>query len=76
MRKGCKHQKLTDWEKQGNRTRSKIRCRIEHVFGIQAQIVGNPILRTIGKARAEVKIGLRNLAYNMHRLGKCMPATG
>jgi len=76
QRKGCKHRKLTDWEKQGNRTRSKIRCRIEHVFGIQAQIAGNLILRTVGKARAEVKIGLRNLAYNMHRLGKCMPATG
>ena len=76
QRKGCKHQKLTAWEKQGNRTRSKIRCRIEHVFGIQVQIAGNLILRTIGTARAEVKIGLRNLAYNMHRFGKCMPETG
>jgi len=76
QRKGCKHQKLTAWEKQGNRTRSKIRCRIEHVFGIQVQIAGNLILRTIGIARAEVKIGLRNLAYNMRRLGKCMPVTG
>jgi transposase, IS5 family len=76
QRKGCKHRTLTTWEKQGNRTRSKIRCRIEHVFGIQAQIAGNLILRTIGKARAEVKIGLRNLAYNMHRLGRCLPATG
>jgi IS5 family transposase len=74
QRKGCRHRKLTDWEKRGNRTRSRIRCRVEHVFGIQAQIAGNLILRTIGKARAEVKIGLRNLAYNMHRLGRCMPA--
>lgn len=76
QRKGCRHRKLTDWEKRGNRTRSRIRCRVEHVFGIQAQIAGNLILRTIGKARAEVKIGLRNLAYNMHRLGRCMPAAG
>jgi IS5 family transposase len=76
QRKGCKHRKLTNWEKQGNRTRSRTRCRIEHVFGIQVQIAGDLILRTIGKARAEVKIGLRNLAYNMHRLGKCMTATG
>lgn len=76
QRKGCRDRKLTDWEKQGNRTRSRIRCRVEHVFGIQAQIAGNLILRTIGKARAEVKIGLRNLAYNMHRLGRCMPAEG
>lgn len=74
QRKGCRYKRLTDREKQGNRTRSRIRCRIEHVFGIQAQIAGNMILRTIGRTRAEVKIGLRNLAYNMHRLGRLMPA--
>ena len=76
QRKGCRNRKLTDWEKRGNRTRSRIRCRIEHVFGIQTQMAGNLILRTIGTVRAEVKIGLRNLAYNIHRLGRCMPVTG
>ncbi len=76
QRKGCKHRKLTTWERQGNQTRSRIRCRIEHVFGVQVQIAGNLILRTIGIARAETKIGLRNPAYNMHRLGKFAPATG
>lgn len=76
QRKGRQNRKLTDWEKRGNRTRSRIRCRIEHVFGIQAQMAGNLILRTIGTVRAEVKIGLRNLAYNIHRLGRCMPVTG
>jgi len=74
QRKGCRHKKLTDWERQGNRTRSRIRCRIEHVFGVQAQMAGTLLLRTIGKARAEVKIGLRNLAYNIHRLGSSAPA--
>ncbi|MFC1550951.1 transposase [Candidatus Latescibacterota bacterium] len=44
LRKGCKHQKLTAWEKQGNWTRSKIRCRVEHVWGIQLQIAGNLII--------------------------------
>ena len=76
QRKGYRHRKLTGWETQGNRTRSRIRCRIEHVFGIQAQLAGTLILRTVGWIRAEVKIGLRNLAYNIHRLGTCMPATG
>jgi len=75
QRKGCRHKKLTDWEKQGNRTRSRIRCRIEHVFGIQAQMAGTLLLRTIGNVRAEVKIGLRNLAYNIHRLGRIAPST-
>jgi IS5 family transposase len=73
QRKGCRHRKLTDWEKQGNRTRSRIRCRVEHVFGMQTQMAGNLILRTVGRLRAEVKIGLRNLAYNMHRVGQLCP---
>lgn len=67
QRKGCRGRQLSEWEKQGNRTRSKIRSRIEHVFGAMRQRAGTVILRTIGIARAEVKLGLRNLAYNMDR---------
>lgn len=67
QRKGCRNKKLTEKEKQGNYTRSKIRSRIEHVFGIQAQRAGNLLLRTIGLVRAKAKIGLRNLAYNIDR---------
>jgi IS5 family transposase len=67
QRKGCRHRKLTEREKQGNRTRSRIRSRIEHVFGVQAKRAGNLILRTIGIVRARIKIGLRNLAYNLDR---------
>ena len=67
QRKGCRNRKLTSWEKQGNHTRSKIRSRVEHVFGVQAMMAGDLLLRTIGIARAWVKIGLRNLAYNMFR---------
>ncbi len=67
QRKGCRHQKLTEWEKRGNRTRSKKRSRVEHVFGVQAMMAGDLILRTIGIVRAKVKIGLRNLAYNINR---------
>jgi IS5 family transposase len=67
QRKGCKNKKLNNWEKQGNHTRSKIRSRIEHVFGVQAQRAKTLIIRTIGIIRADIKIGLRNLAYNMQR---------
>jgi len=66
-RKGCRQRKLTEREKRGNHTRSKIRCRIEHVFGVQAQRAGNLIVRTIGLVRAKAKIGLRNIAYNVDR---------
>jgi len=67
QRKGCKYKKLTDREARGNRTRSRIRSRVEHVFGVQAMRAGALILRTIGLIRAKAKIGLRNLAYNLDR---------
>lgn len=67
QRKGCRHKKLTDWETRGNRTRSRIRSRVEHIFGVQAMRAGDLILRTIGLIRAKAKIGLRNLAYNFDR---------
>ena len=69
QRKGQKNHPLSAWEKQGNRTRSRIRGRVEHVFGAQRQRAGTLLVRCIGLARARVKIGLRNLAYNMDRLG-------
>ena len=68
QRKGRRGRPLSEREQQGNRTRSKTRSRIEHIFGIQSSKAGDLIVRTIGLARASVKIGLRNLAYNMNRL--------
>jgi IS5 family transposase len=67
--KGYKNLKLTDWKKRGNKTRARVRARVEHVFGVQAQKAGTLIIRSIGIFRADVKIGLRNLAFNMDRLG-------
>jgi IS5 family transposase len=67
QRKGCRHKKLTDREAQGNRTRSRIRSRVEHVFGAQAKRAGNLIVRAIGLIRVKAKVGLRNLAYNLDR---------
>ena len=72
QRKGCRNKKLSEREISGNRTRSKIRSRVEHIFGIQAQRAGNLILRSIGKIRAEAKVGLRNLAYNIDRYSMLM----
>jgi IS5 family transposase len=74
QRKGSRHRKLTPREQEGNRTRSSIRSRIEHVFGVQAQKAGDLLLRTIGIARARAKIGLRNLAYNIDRMGMLLAA--
>ncbi|MHB8473086.1 MAG: transposase [Gammaproteobacteria bacterium] len=53
--------------KQPDRIKSTVRARVEHVFGAQAQMGGH-IVRTIGLAKARVKIGMMNLVYNMKRL--------
>ena len=69
QRKGNRNRPLTAREQEGNRTCSRIRSRIEHIFGVQAHRAGNLLLRTVGIARARTKIGLRNLAYNIDRIG-------
>jgi len=51
---------------RANAARSTVRARIEHVFARQKDQMGL-FVRTIGIARAEAKIGLANLAYNMRR---------
>ncbi|MDR1494097.1 MAG: transposase [Planctomycetaceae bacterium] len=65
--KGDRNHPLTDEQKENNRIKSKIRCRVEHIFGAMKRRVGNETLRTIGRARAKFQIELRNLTYNKRR---------
>lgn len=67
-RRAHRNHPLSDAQTRANRAKSKIRARIEHVFGAQQNSVGGRIVRTIGIVRARAKIGLQNLAYNMRRL--------
>jgi IS5 family transposase len=76
QRKGDRGGALSEREKRGNRTRSRIRARIEHVFGVQAMRAGTLLVRTIGIVRARSKIGLRNLAYNLDRFASLATAKG
>ena len=66
-RKGHRNRPLSKRVKQGNKTRSKVRARVEHVFGAQTNDMGGTLVRSIGIARATARIGLKNLAYNMRR---------
>jgi transposase, IS5 family len=59
---------LSQAQENANRQKSRVRARIEHVFGAQQNSPGGRIVRTIGIARAKAKIGLQNLAYNLRRL--------
>jgi IS5 family transposase len=65
--KGYRNRPLTEFQKESNREKSKIRSRVEHIFGVQSQRAGSLLLRGIGIVRAKTKIGLRNLSYNLSR---------
>ena len=65
--KGNKYHPLTEVQKASNRIKSKIRARVEHVFGFMTNSMNAMIVRTIGIWRAAAKIGLTNLTYNMMR---------
>jgi IS5 family transposase len=66
--KGKRGKPLTTRQMKANKTRSKVRVRVEHVFGFQERSMGGKFIRTIGMARAKTKIGMMNLVYNMNRL--------
>lgn len=65
-RKKPKGRPLPERIRIANARKSKVRSAVEHVFAHQKGLMGL-IIRTIGLARARVKIGLANLAYNMRR---------
>ncbi|MFQ8434117.1 hypothetical protein ACLJK8_23035, partial [Amaricoccus sp. W119] len=58
---------LTANRQRANAARSKIRSAVEHPFAEQKGRMGLCV-RTIGIARAKVKIGLANIAFDMKRL--------
>lgn len=65
--KGYRGTPLTEAQKESNRVKSKVRCRIEHVFGFMTGSMHGINVRSIGKKRAEFSIGLTNLVYNLCR---------
>jgi IS5 family transposase len=66
--RGRRGRPLSEAAQAANRAKSRIRSRIEHVFGAQQTASGGRLVRTIGIVRARAKIGLQNLAYNIRRL--------
>jgi len=64
--KGSRNKPLTKTQKRNNKAKSKIRARVEHVFGAMNHF-GGIFIRTIGIVRADFQIGLINLTYNLKR---------
>ena len=58
---------LTNKQKASNTNKSKIRARVEHVFGFMEQSMNDLNLRSVGIVRATGIIGLINLTYNLFR---------
>lgn len=53
--------------KRGNRTKSQIRARVEHVCGGIKQGATKQFVKSIGLPRATLRIGMKNMAYNIKR---------
>jgi len=53
--------------RESNRQKSRIRARIEPVFGFMSQSMKGFYLRYIGRRRNAAAIGLINLIYNLAR---------
>ena len=65
--KGYRNRPLTDEQKASNTKKSKIRARVEHVFGFMEQSMNGLVLKSVGIVRASGIIGLINLTYNLFR---------
>lgn len=65
--RGTRARPLNPFQRETNRLKSRIRARVEHVFGFQANNMGADRIRTIGIKRARCSIGLGNFIYNLFR---------
>jgi IS5 family transposase len=73
-RKGKRGKPVSGQAKGSNRTKSTnsatVQVRVEHIFGAQTNDMGGTLVRTIGLVWAKAKIGMKNLACNLRRLGQ------
>jgi IS5 family transposase len=67
-RQGYRYKALTGADKRENKKNSRIRCRIEHVFGFMTNSMNGMYLRYRSLLRNKIGIGLMNLTYNLFRL--------
>lgn len=58
---------LTEEQKKNNTEKSRLRSRVEHIFGFIENSMNGSYIRSIGFSRAKEIIGLMNLTYNLFR---------
>ena len=65
--KGYTNAPLTTEQKDNNTEKSRVRSRVEHIFGFMEMSMNGMYLSNIGEKRIKSIIGLMNLTYNMFR---------
>jgi IS5 family transposase len=71
--KGVRNHPLTEEQKANNKAKSRIRSRVEHIFGFMETSMNEMYIQCIGIKRATAIIGLMNLTYNMFRKIQLLP---
>lgn len=67
-KQGYRNKALTGAEQKANKKQSRIRARIEHVFGFMTNSMNGMYLKYRSYVRNQIGIGLMNLTYNLFRL--------
>jgi transposase, IS5 family len=65
--RGYRKHPLTQAQKAMNREKSKVRAKVEHVFGAWVMGMGGKLVRCIGIKRVSAQLGLKDLVYNLKR---------
>jgi IS5 family transposase len=58
---------LTEPQQAGNRERSSVRAKVEHVFGNWIMTMGGKLVHSIGLDAVSAMLGLKHLTYNFKR---------
>ena len=66
--KGCRNKAITKKQQKENKKKSKVRARVEHVFGFMTNSMNRMYLKYRSFVRNQFGIGLMNLTYNLFRL--------
>ena len=73
--KGRRGHPLTKEQKERNRQKSKVRSRVEHVFGFMEQTMGGLIFRGVGLIRAKANIAKVECRASLLDMPRCSNVT-
>lgn len=65
---GYRHKSLTAKQQKANKSKSKVRARVEHIFGFMSNSMNRMYLKYRSFVRNKAGIELMNLTYNLFRL--------